>query len=153
MPGVAVYEAKQAVVPLPPLLTKEVLAQQKEDISASAALINSRRMPDVVAYGCTSGAMGVGSNVIADMVHEAVPNANGVFAEALVRLAARAVDSAAIAAGRAEVLRELPALLAQRRAIQTRRTASINALEAWVAPSPLPLAVLAQQRRLAELLK
>ena len=75
VPGVAVYEAKQAVVPLPPLLTKEVLAQQKEDISASAALINSRRMPDVVAYGCTSGAMGVGSNVIADMVHEAVPNA------------------------------------------------------------------------------
>lgn len=75
VPGVVVYEAKQEVVAIPQLLTKEVLAQQKEHISGTASLINSRRKPDVVAYGCTSGAMGVGSNIIADMVHEALPEA------------------------------------------------------------------------------
>jgi GT2 family glycosyltransferase len=58
----------------------------------------------------------------------------------------------AIAAGRAEAIRELPQLIAQRRRIQARRTASINALGAWIAPSPRPLAVLAQQRRLAGIL-
>jgi GT2 family glycosyltransferase len=58
----------------------------------------------------------------------------------------------AIIAGRLEALRELPALLAQRRAIQARRTASVGALAAWLEPAPAPLATLRQQRRLAALL-
>jgi hypothetical protein len=58
----------------------------------------------------------------------------------------------AIAAGRAEALRELPALLAQRRTIQAGRTAAVGELAAWVEPAPSPLAALRTQRRLARLL-
>jgi GT2 family glycosyltransferase len=58
----------------------------------------------------------------------------------------------AMAAGRLEALRELPALLAQRRAIQAGRTAPIGDLAAWVEPAPSPLAALYEQRRLAALL-
>jgi GT2 family glycosyltransferase len=58
----------------------------------------------------------------------------------------------AIAEGRAEALRELPALRAQRRAIQARRSASIGELAAWIAPAPPPWAALQTQRRLAGLL-
>lgn len=75
VPNVVIYEAKQDVVAVPKLLTKEILAQQREHIAGSAALINSRRASDVVAYGCTSGAMGVGSDVIAEMIHTVLPNA------------------------------------------------------------------------------
>jgi hypothetical protein len=57
----------------------------------------------------------------------------------------------AIAAGRAEALRELPALLAQRRQIQARRTASVTELASWIAPAPPPWAALRVQRRLAAL--
>lgn len=42
-----------------------------------------------------------------------------------------------IAAGRLAVLPELPALLRQRRAIQSRRTAPVAALRAWLQPAPL----------------
>jgi GT2 family glycosyltransferase len=58
----------------------------------------------------------------------------------------------AIAAGRLEALRELPALLAQRRQIQARRSAPIGDLAAWVEPAPSPLAALHEQRRLAAIL-
>ncbi len=43
-----------------------------------------------------------------------------------------------IAAGRLAVLPELPALLRQRRTIQTRRTAPIAMLRAWLQPAPHP---------------
>jgi GT2 family glycosyltransferase len=59
----------------------------------------------------------------------------------------------AIAAGRLEALRELPALLAQRRQIQAGRTASIAELSAWVEPAPSPIAALRAQRRLTALLR
>jgi GT2 family glycosyltransferase len=56
------------------------------------------------------------------------------------------------AAGRAEALAELPALLSQRRAIQARRTAAIGDLSRWLRPAPSPLANLHEQRRLGALL-
>ena len=59
----------------------------------------------------------------------------------------------AIATGRAEALRELPALLAQRRAIQARRTASLAALARWITPAPPPWAALRVQQQLAALVR
>ena len=59
----------------------------------------------------------------------------------------------AIATGRAEVLRELPALLAQRRAIQARRTASLDALARWITPAPPPWAALRVQQQLSALVR
>jgi GT2 family glycosyltransferase len=57
----------------------------------------------------------------------------------------------AIAAGRLDVLHELPTLLAQRRAIQSRRTAPYCALAPWLEPAPSPLAALRLQRTLTAL--
>ena len=59
----------------------------------------------------------------------------------------------AIATGRAEALRELPALLAQRRAIQARRTASLGALARWITPAPPPWAALRVQQQVAALVR
>ena len=58
----------------------------------------------------------------------------------------------AIAQGRLEALRELPTLLAQRRAIQARRTASLGDLARWLKPAASPVEALRTQRRLAALL-
>jgi GT2 family glycosyltransferase len=58
----------------------------------------------------------------------------------------------AIASGRAEALRELPTLLAQRRTIQATRTAPINELAAWVTPAPSPFEALRIRRRLSQIL-
>ncbi|MEI8308120.1 MAG: glycosyltransferase family 2 protein [Chloroflexales bacterium] len=59
----------------------------------------------------------------------------------------------AIVAGRLDALRELPALLAQRRLIQAGRTAPLGDLATWIEPAPSPLAALRTQRRLAALLQ
>lgn len=58
----------------------------------------------------------------------------------------------AIAAGRLEALGELPDLLAQRRAIQSRRTAPVGELTRWLEPATSPLEALRVQRRVAEIL-
>jgi GT2 family glycosyltransferase len=58
-----------------------------------------------------------------------------------------------IIAGRGEALGELPALLAQRRTIQQRRTAPIDQLARWLDPAPSPLDNLRAQRRLDALLR
>lgn len=58
----------------------------------------------------------------------------------------------AIAAGRWEALRELPALRRQRQAIQARRTAPIGELAGWIEAAPGPLAALQLQRRLDALI-
>lgn len=58
----------------------------------------------------------------------------------------------AILQGRFEALRELPALLAQRRVIQAGRTASLADLSAWIAPAVPPVAVLRARRRLSDAL-
>ena len=49
VPGVAVYEAKQAVVPLPPLLTKEVLAHPAPQRRRSCAAVPPLPPPTVRA--------------------------------------------------------------------------------------------------------
>jgi len=58
----------------------------------------------------------------------------------------------AVALGRLEAAADLPALLAERRAIQARRTASLADLARWVEPAAGPLAELRERRRLARLL-
>ncbi len=58
----------------------------------------------------------------------------------------------AIVAGRLEALSELPDLLSQRRAIQSRRIAAIGELARWLQPASSPLAAWRMQRRLADLL-
>ena len=57
-----------------------------------------------------------------------------------------------IAQGRAEALRDLPALLEQRRRIQARRTAPAAALARWLEPAPPPWEALRAQRRLDAIL-
>lgn len=59
----------------------------------------------------------------------------------------------AIARGRLEALADLPALLAQRRTIQSRRTATLGELARWLEPAPPPTEALRTRRRLATLLK
>jgi GT2 family glycosyltransferase len=59
----------------------------------------------------------------------------------------------AIARGRLEALGELPALLAQRRAIQARRTASVGELARWVEPAPPPAEVVRARRRLEAIVR
>lgn len=56
-----------------------------------------------------------------------------------------------IAAGRLEALLDLPALLAQRRTIQTRRSAPLGDLAAWLVAAPGPLENLRSAQRLAAL--
>ncbi|MCS6882183.1 MAG: glycosyltransferase [Oscillochloridaceae bacterium] len=58
----------------------------------------------------------------------------------------------AILQGRFEALRELPALLAQRRVIQAGRTASLADLNAWIASAVPPVVALRARRRLSEAL-
>lgn len=57
-----------------------------------------------------------------------------------------------LAVGRLEAVRALPTLLAQRRAIQSRRSAPLADLARWIEPAPGPLAELRERRRLAALL-
>lgn len=59
----------------------------------------------------------------------------------------------AMMAGRLAGLRELPALLQQRHAIQMRRTAPISRLAQWLEPTPLPWQTLRDQRRLDAILR
>jgi GT2 family glycosyltransferase len=59
----------------------------------------------------------------------------------------------AILAGRIEALRELPALLRERRAIQARRSAPVATIDCWLEPAPAPWATLAEQRRLDAILR
>lgn len=54
--------------------------------------------------------------------------------------------------GRLEAARELPALLAQRRATQARRTAAVGALTPWITKAPGPAELLRARRRLEDIL-
>ncbi len=58
----------------------------------------------------------------------------------------------AIVGGRMAALRELPALLRERRAIQSRRTAPAIAVARWLEPAAPPWATLREQRRLDAIL-
>jgi GT2 family glycosyltransferase len=55
-------------------------------------------------------------------------------------------------AGRLAALRELPELLRQRRAIQSRRTAPVEAIARWLEPAGPPWSALREQRRLDAIL-
>jgi GT2 family glycosyltransferase len=78
----------------------------------------------------------------------------GILAYDLMALGyAAATRRPAIVAGRVAALRELPELLRQRRAIQARRTASIESLARWLEPLEPPWATLREQHRLAAILK
>lgn len=59
----------------------------------------------------------------------------------------------AIVAGRLAALHELPALLRERRDIQARRTAPIEAIERWLEPAVAPWTTLREQRRLEAILR
>lgn len=59
----------------------------------------------------------------------------------------------AIIAGRVAALRELPALLRERRSIQARRSAPIGTLARWLDPPGPPWSALREQRRLDALLR
>jgi GT2 family glycosyltransferase len=63
-----------------------------------------------------------------------------------------AARQTAIVGGRLAALRELPELLAQRRAIQARATAAPHAVLGWLEPVPPPWATLREQRRLDAIL-
>jgi GT2 family glycosyltransferase len=58
----------------------------------------------------------------------------------------------AIVSGRLAALRELPELLAQRRAIQARATAAPDTIFSWLEPIPPPWVTLREQRRLDAIL-
>ena len=58
----------------------------------------------------------------------------------------------AMAAGRVAALRELPALLRERRAIQSRRIAATDTIARWLEPAGTPLSALREQRRLDAIL-
>jgi GT2 family glycosyltransferase len=72
--------------------------------------------------------------------------------DVLALLYAAVRRQSAIAAGRMQALREIPLLLRQRRAIQSRRTASLHELACWLEPGPTPLAALHTHRQLEALL-
>jgi GT2 family glycosyltransferase len=59
----------------------------------------------------------------------------------------------AITAGRIAALRELPALLRERRGIQARRRVPLAAIRRWLEPIALPWSVLREQRRLEAILR
>jgi GT2 family glycosyltransferase len=58
----------------------------------------------------------------------------------------------ALAAGRAAALRELPGLLRQRRAIQSRRRAPLEEIARWLEPAGSPWSALREQQRLDAIL-
>jgi GT2 family glycosyltransferase len=77
----------------------------------------------------------------------------GILAyDALALAYAAATRQPHMVLGRIEALRMLPALLEQRRAIQSRRTAPAGALARWLEPTPPPWQTLREQRRLEAIL-
>jgi maleate isomerase len=74
--GVALYESRlPAARTSNELVTVEALSKLGSGIAASASQINSDRPPDVVAFGCTSGAMILGHDAVARSIHEVLPEA------------------------------------------------------------------------------
>lgn len=78
LPGIAVYEARQKLKSIPQgdrELTSEALQDLRDSgITDAADRINDRRQPDVVAYGCTSGAMVVGHAALQSLIQEVLPD-------------------------------------------------------------------------------
>ena len=70
IPGVALYANR---IPFSDNTTVETLRSMEADISATAALINPGESLDVVIFGCTSGTMSIGDDVVRARILEAKP--------------------------------------------------------------------------------
>lgn len=68
--GVAFYETR---IPNSPDINAETLAAMEGDLKSAAAIIRPGEHLDVVAFGCTSGAMVIGPDVVAQRFQEARP--------------------------------------------------------------------------------
>src|SRR5260221_13718801 len=68
--GVAFYESR---IYNAPIITPETLAEMSSGIAAAAALIKPGIPLDVLAYGCTSGAMVIGEERVFALLREAWP--------------------------------------------------------------------------------
>ena len=70
LPGVAFYETR---IPFVTTVTPETLAAMERDIARVAHVIMTGLLLDVVAYGCTSGAMIIGDEKVRARIHEVRP--------------------------------------------------------------------------------
>ena len=70
LPGVAFFETR---ISNSATITPETLAEMEQHIAACTAVIRPGERIDVVAYGCTSGAMVMGADAVAARIHEARP--------------------------------------------------------------------------------
>ncbi len=70
LPGVAFYECRLANSPT---ISAETLAAMEKDIAPSVALIKPGEHLDVVAFGCTSGAMVIGEDTVFERIHAVRP--------------------------------------------------------------------------------
>ena len=69
--GVGLYTNR---IPFPDSATVATLSAMEHDISASAALINPGERLDVVIFGCTSGTMAIGDEVVRERIKAAKPD-------------------------------------------------------------------------------
>lgn len=70
LPGVAFFESR---IPCPPDITPETLMEMKKDIAAGTELLLPGLDLDVVAFGCTSGAIVIGEEEIFNQIHRVRP--------------------------------------------------------------------------------
>ncbi|MGY3488027.1 maleate isomerase [Bradyrhizobium sp. USDA 4011] len=99
IPGVAVYESRQPSERVgEQRATADHFIQREGSIATAAAMINSVRPPDVVAYGCTAGAMVSGHARIAEAIRTVLPSAQVTdpLKAALAALAALKCESVAL---------------------------------------------------------
>jgi maleate isomerase len=76
IPGVALYESKVlSTRQRDAEISIEALGRLAEPIVAAVRQINTMHAPDVVAVGCTSGAMAIGPAVLRDKIKTVYPNA------------------------------------------------------------------------------
>jgi maleate isomerase len=69
--GVALYSNR---IPFPAVNTVEALRSMEQNIRDTAALINPGERLDVVIFGCTSGTMTIGDDVVRARIKEAKPD-------------------------------------------------------------------------------
>ena len=72
LPGVACFVAR---LPCAATITPESLKAMEGEIASAAALILPGSSPDVMAYGCTSGSLFIGPEVIHEQIQKTHPQA------------------------------------------------------------------------------
>ena len=70
LPGVAVYHSR---IENSPNITPETLAEMADGITDATRVIMPGLPMDVIAYACTSGAMVIGAEAVAEKIHAARP--------------------------------------------------------------------------------